>query len=270
MATLGLLSGGVAHEIINPVSYISSNLKTLGKYIDCFMEYFAAETGLLNDAQPAVLVAKLESERSRLKLRTMITDIPMLIAETMEEAERVKAIAQNMKTFSQVDKTALKPSDINECLESSIRIVWSGISHKAELLRDLGELPPVTCALLEIHQVFVNLLVNAAQAIEKRGEIKVRSWFEGDQVMVSITDNGCGMPPAVKIKLFEPFYTTKDDGMGAGLGMSIYHEIIMKHGGGIKVDSIPGQGSTFLVWLPVNHLHADHEHERPALGVQAS
>jgi len=270
MATLGRLSAGVAHEIINPVSYISSNLKTLGKYNDCFMEYFAAEVELLNDAQPAVLVTKLEAERSRLKLRTMITDVPTLIAETMEAAERVKAIAQNMKTFSRVDKITLKPSDINECLESSIKIVWSEISHKAELLRDFGELPPVTCAPLEIHQVFVNLLVNAAQALEKRGEIKLRSWSEGDQVMVSITDNGCGLPPAAQEKIFEPFYTIKEDGMGAGLGMSLCHEIIMKHGGGIKVDSIPGQGTTFLVRLPVNHLLADLENERSAPGVQAS
>jgi signal transduction histidine kinase len=270
MATLGILTAEVAHEINNPVGYISCNLKTFGKYVDRFMEYFAAEAELLKEAQYAGLVTRLESERSRLKLGTMITDVSVLIAESLEGVERINAIVQNLKSFSRVDKTALKPSDINECLESAIKIVWSEINSKAELLRDLGELPPVTCSPQEINQVFINLLVNAAQSLENRGEIKVRTWAENDQVLVSIADNGCGMPPAVQAKIFEPFFTTKGDGTGTGLGMSISHEIVMKHGGEIKVDSVPGEGTTFLVRLPVNHSLADHENEQPALGVQAS
>uniref|UniRef100_UPI00272E8116 sensor histidine kinase n=1 Tax=Geoalkalibacter sp. TaxID=3041440 RepID=UPI00272E8116 len=138
-----------------------------------------------------------------------------------------------------------------QCLESTINIVWNEIKYKAELVRDYEDLPPLLCHPQQLGQVFMNLLVNAAQAIDKRGTIKIRARHEEGRLKVAISDSGCGIAPEHLAKLFDPFFTTKEVGKGTGLGLSIAYEIIKKHGGEIQVESAPGCGSTFTISLPV-------------------
>ena len=158
----------------------------------------------------------------------------------------MRKIVQNLKTFSRVDQAEEQLADLNECLESTIGIVWNEIKYKATLEKDLAELPDLHCRPQELSQVFTNILVNAAQAIEKDGLIRIRSWQEDDSIFISIQDNGSGIAKENLEKIFEPFFTTKAVGDGTGLGMSISYEIIKKHGGDILIDSEVGKGTTFI------------------------
>jgi two-component system NtrC family sensor kinase len=145
----------------------------------------------------------------------------------------------------------MKTADLNQCLLSTINIAWNSIKYKAVLHKELGDLPPVLCWPQQLNQVFMNLLVNAAHAIEKEGEITVRSWTEGDAVLVSVSDTGCGIPRENLSRIFEPFFTTKEVGKGTGLGLSITYDIVKKHSGAITVKSEEGKGTTFTVRIPV-------------------
>jgi two-component system NtrC family sensor kinase len=192
----------------------------------------------------------LREQRKTLKIDYLIEDGKDLIDECLEGAERVRSIVQNLKSFSRVDESECKPVDINECLESTIKIVWNELKYKATLVRDLGTLPMIRCYPQQLNQVFMNLLVNASQAIENQGEIRVRTWQEVDSVCASVSDTGCGILEGVLSRIFEPFFTTKDVGKGTGLGLSITYDIIKKHKGEIFVESRPGEGTTFTIRLP--------------------
>jgi len=191
-------------------------------------------------------------QRKRLKMDYILEDIPQLIAESLEGAQRVRKIVQDLKSFSRVDESEHKRVDINECLDSTINIVWNEIKYVATLEREYGDIPPLLCYPQQINQVFMNLLVNAAHAIEGKGVIRVRTWREGDSLCVAVSDTGCGIAPEIQKRIFEPFFTTKEVGKGTGLGLSISYDIIRKHQGDIVVESEPGKGSTFTVKLPLS------------------
>lgn len=251
MASIGQLAAGVAHEINNPMGFISSNLGTLGKYLERMTEYvrFLSETG--EASREAAPLPGLTEKRKALKIDHIMQDGKDLISESLEGAERVRTIVRNLKSFSRVDESQYKPADINECIESTINIVWNELKYKANLARELGDIPMIRCYPQELNQVFMNLLVNAAQAIEKQGDITVRTWHDADSVFAAVTDTGCGIPEAARNRIFEPFFTTKEVGKGTGLGLSITYDIVKKHNGDIIVESEPGKGSTFTVRLPI-------------------
>ncbi|RJR14736.1 MAG: PAS domain S-box protein [Nitrospiraceae bacterium] len=251
MASVGQLAAGVAHEINNPMGFISSNLGTLGKYVDKLTTFIAAQSELISSLQSADASGKLNELRKKLKVDYITEDISQLISESLEGADRVKKIVQNLKTFSRVDEAEYKHVDINECVESTLNIVWNELKYKATVSKEYGTLPLIKCYPQQLNQVFLNLLVNAAQAIEKQGEIKIRTWNGDGSVNVSISDSGCGIPADKVQKIFEPFYTTKPVGKGTGLGLSITYDIIKKHKGDIKVESIVGSGTVFTVKIPV-------------------
>ncbi len=251
MASIGQLAAGVAHEINNPIGFVSSNLRSLGKYLEKITDYVKQlECGLQQHSAEGW--QEIEPLRKRLKIDYLFEDSKDLVAESLDGAERVRKIVQNLKTFSRVDQTGTQLVDLNECLESTVSIVWNEIKYKAQLTKKLGDLPPLECNSQELTQVFTNILVNAAQAIEKDGLIEIRSWCEADDIMISISDNGCGIRPADRVKIFEPFFTTKPVGQGTGLGMSISYEIIKKHGGDISFETEPGQGTVFHIRLPIS------------------
>ena len=178
--------------------------------------------------------------------------MPALLAESQEGLSRVTKIVQDLKDFSHVDQTGHQLSDLNAAMESTLNVVWSELKYKAEVVRELGDIPEVDCIPAQINQVFMNLLVNAAQAIETTGRITVRSGFENQHVWFEVLDTGKGMPEEVRKRIFEPFYTTKPVGKGTGLGLSISYDIIVKkHGGRIDVTSEPGLGTCFRLWLPL-------------------
>ena len=244
LASVGQLAASVAHEINNPIGFISSNLGSLRSYLAKFLEYIEATSNGLG-------VEDLQRLRKRLKLDFIVKDIEELIRESKEGTERVSEIVQNLKNFSRLDEAGRKEADINESLESTIKIVWNELKYKARVVKEYGELPPITCFPQQLNQVFMNLLVNAAQAIDTEGEIKIKTWHDGKNIMVAISDTGCGIQEEVIPKLFEPFFTTKEVGKGTGLGLSISHDIIRNHKGGIHVESEVGKGTTFTVVLPI-------------------
>ncbi|MDD2897146.1 MAG: ATP-binding protein [Desulfuromonadaceae bacterium] len=260
MASIGQLAAGVAHEINNPMGFITSNLTSLGKYADRLDDYIAALLQSLGSCPDHPGMGELDKLRQKLKVDYIISDVRELVNESLDGANRVRNIVQNLKSFSRVDQAECCRTNLNEALEITISIAWNELKYITTLDRDFGEIPEITCYPQQLNQVFLNLLVNAAQAMEKQGNILVRTWSESDNVFVSIADNGKGMSEDVMQRIFEPFYTTKAAGKGTGLGLSISADIIRKHGGSIVVDSQPGVGTTFTVRLPLKSPfeHGDH------------
>ena len=253
MASIGQLAAGVAHEINNPMGFINSNLATLKKYTDRIAEFIEhlSENILINSN--AETTRQVADTRRLLKIDHILTDSLNLIDESIEGAERVKMIVQNLKSFSRIDHAEVSISDINEALNSTINIAWNEIKYVTTLSREFGDIPPIVCHPQQLNQVFLNLLVNAAHAMEGRqGSITVRTWSEDGYVFVSVADSGCGISEEIQQRIFEPFFTTKEVGKGTGLGLSISYDIIRKHGGEITVESEVGHGTRFIVRLPIN------------------
>jgi len=251
MASIGQLAAGVAHEINNPIGFISSNLSTLGKYLSRIGGFLALQSECIAAGAPPEQVESVRQQQASLKIDYIVKDLEDLVRESMEGAERVRTIVADLKCFSRVDESECRQADLNECLRSTINIAWSGIKNKATLKKELGEIPPTRCYPQQMSQVFMNLLVNAAQAIERQGVISVRSWEEDGYVCFSFADTGQGIPETNLIRIFEPFFTTKEVGKGTGLGLSIACDIVKKHNGEITVRSEPGKGTVFTVRIPV-------------------
>ncbi len=259
MASIGQLAAGVAHEINNPMGFISSNLRSFGKYVDK-MAYYIDRLETLLKPQDDLWQQALQ-ERKKAKIDYLLEDCSDLIEESLDGAERVRKIVLNLKSFSHVDAAEEQLADINKCLDDTINIAWNEIKYKATLERHFGEIPRIRCRPQELNQVFMNILVNAAQAIESSGEIVVTTSVVDDRLKIEISDNGTGIPEEIREQIFEPFFTTKEVGQGTGLGMSISYEIIQKHGGEILLDSEVGKGSCFTIFLPVNGTDRDEKGE---------
>ncbi|HEX9023458.1 MAG TPA: ATP-binding protein, partial [Geobacteraceae bacterium] len=251
MASIGQLAAGVAHEINNPMGFISSNLNTMVKYVERLTGFIQSQAEVIEAAAAPEVAGQLAEKRRSLKIDYVMNDCRELLGESLDGAERVRTIVQNLKSFSRVDDAESRLADINECITSTINIVWNELKYKASLIRELAPIPLTRCYPQQLNQVFMNLLVNAAQAIEKQGEITVRTWHENGSIYAQVADTGCGMPPDSLGRIFEPFFTTKEAGKGTGLGLSITYDIVKKHNGEITAASEPGKGTTFTVRLPV-------------------
>lgn len=251
MASIGQLAAGVAHEINNPLGFIGSNLGTLKKYWQKTRDFIAFQDGLLSDYSLSVDSAGLAEKRKQLKIDLVIDDANYLIEESLEGVERVKVIVGNLKSFSRLDQANYDLTDINQCLDTTLSIVWNELKYNVTVHKDYGVLPLTYCYPQQLNQVFLNLLVNAGHAIEEKGEIHISTRREENDILVEIRDNGCGVPEENLSHLFEPFFTTKEVGKGTGLGLSIVYDIIKKHHGSIDVDSRIGEGTTFIIRIPV-------------------
>ncbi len=252
MASIGQLAAGVAHEINNPIGFVNSNLGTLRKYAVKLGEFIEVQAKMIVALGTAASQEEHSEARKKFKVDYVLQDITDLVEESLEGVERVRTIVANLKTFSRVDQAERKASDLNECLESTINIVWNELKYKVDLKREYGELPLVVCYPQQLNQVFMNLLMNAAQAIAEHGVITVRTWHDDGVVRVAITDTGNGIPAENLPRLFEPFFTTKEVGKGTGLGLSIAYDIVTKqHHGEISVQSEVGCGTTFMVTIPL-------------------
>jgi hemerythrin-like metal-binding protein len=247
LAAIGQLAAGVAHEINNPIGFVSSNLGTLKTYIAHLLDVVAAYEAVGKGADAAVLAAAIK----KADLDFMREDLPSLVTESQDGLSRVTKIVQDLKDFSRVDQTGRQLSNLNAAMESTLNVVSNELKYKAEVVRELGGIPEVNCDPAQINQVFMNLLVNAAHAIERRGTIFVRSGVADEGVWFEVEDTGKGMSESVMNRIFEPFYTTKAVGQGTGLGLSISYDIIVKrHGGKLDVFSVEGKGTRFRIWLP--------------------
>ncbi len=258
MASIGQLAAGVAHEINNPVGYVNSNLGTLRTYVERLLELTDIYREL-EDLVPAShpLRARLAAAAQRADLDYLREDIVDLLRESQEGLGRIKGIVADLKDFAHVGEVEWQDADINAGLDSTLNVVWNELKYKAEVIRDYGTLPSVRCLAAQLNQVFMNLLVNAAQAIEGSGTITVRTRDEGERVLVEIADSGKGMSEVVQKRIFEPFFTTKPVGKGTGLGLSIAWDIVRKHDGEIDVVSRPGEGTCFSIRIPVYHEGSD-------------
>jgi len=250
MASIGQLAAGVAHEINNPTGFIMSNLGSLQKYAEKLTEFLRIEGDAVAALAPES-IAEVTRQRKALKVDYVLDDIPGLIKESLDGADRIKKIVQDLKSFSRVDETELKMADINAGIESTINIVWNELKYKATMKKEYGDIPQTKCNPGQLNQVFMNILVNAAHAIEKQGEILVGTRVENGAIVVTIADTGSGIPKDKINRIFEPFFTTKEVGKGTGLGLSIAYDIIKKHHGSIDVESEVRKGTVFTVKIPI-------------------
>lgn len=252
LASIGQLAAGVAHEINNPIGFVSSNMRTLSTYANDMLrliDAYAAATGSVQLA-PDVSAA-LMSVRKAADIDYLRDDLHDLLRESDEGLKRVRQIVQDLKDFSHVDSGEWKPVDLNACIRSTLNVVSNEIKYKAKIEIQFDDLPDVLCNAPQVNQVIMNLLVNAAHAIETSGTITLRSGHDETWAWFEVEDTGCGMSEQVQKRIFEPFYTTKPIGKGTGLGLSVSYGIIGKHDGRIEVFSTPGVGTRFRVWLPI-------------------
>jgi two-component system, NtrC family, sensor kinase len=251
LASIGQLAAGVAHEINNPIGFVNSNLGTLKTYVEQLLGLLD-EYALLEPEAPPPLRQRIDEAKKRADLDFLRGDLSALIVESMDGAARVRRIVQDLRDFSRPGDSEWQEVDLHAGLESTLNVVANEIKYKADVVREYGNLPLIDGLPFQLNQVFLNLLVNAAQAIAERGTITLRTACEGDWVYVAVTDTGSGMTPETRDHIFEPFFTTKPVGKGTGLGLSVAYGIIEKHGGRVDVSSEPGKGTTFTVWLPVS------------------
>ena len=254
MASLGQLTAGIAHEINNPINFVSVGVKNLMRN---FEEAKQVMDAYLNpNAAPDQVAQQIAEKQRRQQILEVFEDSEHLFKSIQNGVERTISIVKSLRNFSRLDEGDLKYVDLHEGLDSTLEILQSQIKKKAEVIKKYGPLPQVECAAGKINQVFLNIINNALQAIEEQGTITLETKYLKDknEVAVAISDTGKGMSEEVKRRLFEPFFTTKPVGEGTGLGLSISYSIIEEHKGRIEVESTEGKGATFVLYLPVRQL----------------
>ncbi|NDP41668.1 MAG: GAF domain-containing protein [Aromatoleum sp.] len=260
LASIGQIAAGVAHEINNPVGFVLSNLGALESYVGSLFALAEAAdaAGARSTGEPSPEgVSPGQALRDGTDIEFLRTDIAALLAESRDGLGRVKAIVQDLKNFSRggADES-WELVDLHAALESTLNIVRNEIKYKARIETRYGALPEVECLPSRLNQVFLNLLVNAGQAIEANGRLLIETGVEGTEAWIAVEDTGCGIPKEHLNRIFEPFFTTKPVGQGTGLGLSLSYSIVRKHGGRIDVDTEVGRGTRFTVRLPLRQPRA--------------
>lgn len=245
MASVGQLAAGVAHEINNPIGFIRSNMSTALSYVQKFAN--------MADAIKSSGATELKTYWDKVDLDFILEDFAALLAESISGADRVTRIVADLKGFSNVDQAEEKIVDLNENIRSVCNVAANQLNGRAQLSLALGELPLLHCMPGQLNQVFLNLLLNAAQAMSTPGEIRIQTAVVDAQIKISIADTGSGIPAAALPRIFDPFYTTHDVGHGTGLGLTVSRDVIVAHGGRIEVESEVGVGTTFTIYLPIVH-----------------
>lgn len=262
MACLGQLAAGVAHEINNPVGFVLSNLDTLSGYLGSLRQVLSLHrqaTHVLPADDPRRRAADaLESE---VELDYLLQDVPALLAESQEGLTRIRDIILDLRNFTRNDDGQHAYMNVNDCVEEAVRIARPRWKHHVEIETDLRPLPQVYGASGRILQVFVNLIVNAAQAISGGGWVRISTRADGAVVEARVTDTGSGIEPDKLEEIFSPFFTTKPAGEGTGLGLAVSSGIIERHAGTMSAESTLGQGSTFIVRIPIDHRQLDAERQ---------
>lgn len=248
MASIGSLAAGVAHEINNPIGFVASNTGNLAAYIQDLFRMIDAYRQELIQHEPN---PKSDALSRELDLDFVRDDIKNLLLENKDGIDRVKRIVQDLKDFSHVDHGEWIVSNLHQGLDSTLNIVNNELKYKAELQKQYGNVPPILCIASQLNQVFMNLLINAAHAIDKHGKITIATGVKDEEIFIRITDTGCGIPKENLVRIFDPFFTTKPVGKGTGLGLSLSYGIVKRHGGRITVESELSVGTSFTVWLPI-------------------
>ncbi len=243
MASVGQLAAGVAHEINNPIGFIRSNLGTAQSYV-ARLQQMATRLKAGGGAAVAGLWQAADMD-------FVLEDFGQLLGESQSGADRVARIVADLKGFSSVDRGEEEVVNLNDSIRAACNVAAGQLNGRADVILELGEIPALRCRPGPINQVFLNLLLNAAHAMERPGEIRIHTGLLGDTLRVRITDTGSGIPEAVLPRIFDPFFTTRDVGRGTGLGLTVSRDTVTAHGGTIEVESRVGEGTTVTVSLPV-------------------
>ncbi|MCV6590713.1 MAG: ATP-binding protein [Marinobacterium sp.] len=256
MASLGQMAAGVAHEINNPVGFVMSNINSLQSYIASYQALYQRLQSLRTLPVDSEVRRQQETELQQFMAQEdfefINEDSHELIVDTLEGCRRIRDIVQGLKEFSHIDQTEMQLTDLNQCLETTLKIVNNELKYRCDIRKDMQPLPEVLCNPGQLNQVFMNLLVNAGHAVEDGGVVGIRTRAVTEGVEIRIFDNGCGIAPEHLDKLFDPFFTTKPVGEGTGLGLAISYGIIEDHQGNIEVKSRQGVGTSFIIRLPVS------------------
>ncbi len=251
MNALGQLVAGVAHEINNPLSYVNSNLHALqATLVDLRDAYLRLEAAVAAQGS-ADLQAKARALRQEADLDFVLDDLDDLARGAADGLERIRKIVDSLRTFARLDEAEYKEVDLIEAIRHTLVVAQPLLRDRVQVVFDCEPLPPWPCYAAEMNQVFLNLIVNAAQAMPDGGTLTIRGRQEGETVVFEFSDTGCGMTPEVLARAFDPFFTTKPVGAGTGLGLTIAYKIVVDHHqGSIRATSTPGVGSTFTITLP--------------------
>ena len=258
MAGLGQLAAGIAHELNNPAGFIYGNMDLIKSYLGRLELVLSIYE---RASLPPDEAAELNLTKDEIGYDDMLSDLRSMIADCAEGAERIRDVVKNLRLFSRLDDAEFKRIDLHESIDATIRLLsrYYG-AGRIRLVKEYGVLPLVNCYPGQLSQVWTNLLVNAAQAIDGDGEVRISSKVQGESAVITIADNGCGIEPNELRRIFDPFFTTKPVGEGTGLGLSITYGIIEKHGGTINVRSIRGSGTKFFVSIPIDSSVSSKEH----------
>lgn len=253
MVSIGHLAAGVAHEINNPVGFIASNLTSLKDYFDDILNLIEQQTDF-HKSLPANTpgLAEIIALKEKIDLNFILDDVDDLVNESIEGTQRVKTIVGGLSEFSHINSPDWVEEDINSLLEKSLTIASNELKYKAEVVKEFSSLPKIICNGGKLGQVFLNLLINAAHAIEgDKGTINLRTAHVDQSIRIEVEDSGCGIEQENLAKIFDPFFTTKEVGKGTGLGLHIANDVIRSHGGTIRAFSTVGKGTTFSICLPI-------------------
>ncbi|MFH1847271.1 MAG: ATP-binding protein [Candidatus Omnitrophota bacterium] len=257
LASIGQLAAGIAHEINNPIGFINSNLSTFEKYMDSLFK-LVRDLDILKpaieekDIQKALQIeTQLNEFEKEIDVNYIFEDIENLIKESKEGIERIKKIVTELRTFSRKDEEIRVLADLNKVMDGVLNMVWSEMKYKGKLRKFYSDIPKIECNPQQVAQVFINMLINAVQAIKDKGDVSIRTYVKDKNVKIEIEDTGCGIPKDAMEKIFDPFFTTKEIGEGTGLGLSISYDIVKRHNGDIEVMSEVGKGAKFIISFPV-------------------
>jgi two-component system NtrC family sensor kinase len=250
MASLGQLSAGVAHEINNPLGFVRSNVSTIEKFTKKYVELYARMSALVATHPDASVRADAEAFLEKGRFAKLGEMMPAVIGDVESGIDRIRRTVNDLKAYSRKDSED-ELTTINDVIDAIVNITWNELKYKVELIRDYHSKLSIRVSSQRVGQIFINLLVNASQAIEKYGFIKIKTYDRGIFAVAEVVDTGCGMSPETMKKIFEPFFTTKPVGVGTGLGLSVSFSIAKSYGGDIAVESVPGKGSMFTVMIPL-------------------
>ncbi|MGA5298315.1 ATP-binding protein [Nucisporomicrobium flavum] len=259
LESLGRLSAGLAHEINTPIQFVGDNTRFLADAYEDMWQLLMVYRGCLAPELGEMAwderTARAREAEEKADVEYLVAEIPAAVRQTLDGVERVASLVRAMKSFSYKDTAEQSYADLNEAIRTTLTVARNEVKYVADVELDLGDLPEVLCHRGDLNQVFLNLLVNAADAMEgreQRGRIEISTRSEGPEVVIRFTDDGCGIPEHIRQSIFDPFFTTKGVGKGSGQGLALARAVLDRHGGSIDVQSEPGRGSTFTLRLPVN------------------